>query len=163
MEACPCGSSLDFEKCCGPYLRGDKNPPTAESLMRSRYTAFHEGELDYIYNTHHKSTRGELDMEGIKTWALESDWLGLEILSTEKGLEKDSEGKVEFSCLFNFQGKNQSHHELSSFIKEDGKWYFVDGVLKDATIKRDAPKIGRNDPCSCGSGKKFKKCCGANS
>lgn len=162
MELCPCGSKIDFEKCCGPYLRGTKKPETAEALMRSRYTAFHEGELEYIYNTHHESTRGELDMEGIKTWALESDWLGLEILSTEKGTAKDKEGKVEFRCLFNYAGKNQSHHELSSFKKEGDQWYFVDGVLRDATFKRTEPKVGRNDPCPCGSGKKYKKCCGVN-
>jgi SEC-C motif-containing protein len=161
VNLCPCGSEKDFSACCGPYLDGKKNPPTAESLMRSRYTAFHEGNLDYIFNTHHESTRGELDMEGIKTWALESDWLGLHIVETEKGLEKDKEGKVEFRCVFNYAGKEQVHHELSSFIKEDGKWYFVDGVLKNGTVRRTEPKIGRNDPCHCGSGKKFKKCCGA--
>jgi SEC-C motif domain protein len=160
MELCPCGSGDSFSNCCEPFINGSKNPPTAEKLMRSRYSAFHEGALDYIFNTHHKSTRDELDMEGIKTWAIESEWLGLKIHETEKGGEKDNEGKVEFSCLFNFQGKNQTHHELSTFIKEDGKWYFVDGTLKDATVRRIEPKIGRNDPCSCGSGKKYKKCCG---
>jgi SEC-C motif-containing protein len=161
MELCPCGTGRLFSECCRPYLEGTKNPPTAETLMRSRYSAFHVGELDYIYNTHHHSTRNELDMESVKTWALESDWLGLEILGTEKGQASDSEGKVEFNCLFNFQGKNQSHHELSTFKKEDGKWYFVDGTLKDTTVRRTEPKLGRNDPCVCGSGKKYKKCCGA--
>ena len=162
MMECPCGSKKEFEKCCAPFLKGEKNPATAEELMRARYSAFHEGEIDFIFNTHHESTRGELDMEGIKTWALESEWLGLEILSTEAGKASDKEGKVEFSCLFNYAGKNQTHHELSTFKKENGKWYFVDGVLKDTTYVRTAPKVGRNDPCPCGSGKKYKKCCGVN-
>lgn len=161
MSLCPCGSKKNFNECCEPYLKGTKNPPTAESLMRSRYTAFHNGDLDYIAKTHHESTRSELDMDGIKTWALESKWNGLEIVETQKGSEKDSEGKVEFRCMFNYNGQDQVHHELSTFEKTEGKWYFVDGVLRNNTFKRSTPKIGRNDPCSCGSGKKFKKCCGA--
>lgn len=163
MNICPCGSGKNFDVCCEPFLTGKKNPATAEELMRSRYTAFHEGEIDYIYNTHHESTRSELDLEGIRTWATESEWLGLEILGTEKGLAQDTEGQVEFRCLFNYNKKNQSHHELSTFKKDNGKWYFVDGALKDTTFTRTEPKVGRNDPCHCGSGKKFKKCCGSNS
>jgi SEC-C motif-containing protein len=163
VNLCPCGTEKEFSKCCEPFLLGKKNPATAEELMRSRYSAFSEGELDYILNTHHADTRSELDIEGVKTWALESDWLGLEILNTEKGAATDTEGKVEFRCLFNYKGKNQSHHELSTFKKEDGKWYFVDGVLRDTTYKRETAKVGRNDPCSCGSNKKYKKCCGAHS
>jgi SEC-C motif-containing protein len=127
--------------------------------MRSRYTAFAVREMDYIYNTHHESTRKDLDMDGVKSWALNSEWLGLEILGTEKGTEKDSEGKVEFKCKFNFNGNEQTHHELSTFSKENGQWYFVDGVQKNNTVRRSAPKVGRNDPCPCGSGKKAKKCC----
>jgi SEC-C motif-containing protein len=160
MELCPCGSQQQFTNCCGPYLANKKKPKTAEALMRSRYSAFVVGEIDYIFNTHHESTRSELDIEGVRSWATESDWKGLKIHGTEKGQETDSEGKVEFSCLFNYAGKDQSHHELSTFKKENGEWYFVDGTLKDATVRRTEPKVGRNDPCSCGSGKKFKKCCG---
>lgn len=158
-SACACGSGKSYGDCCAPYISGKKNPPTAESLMRSRYTAFAVGDMDYIYNTHHESTRGELDMDGVKSWALNSEWLGLEIRETDKGSEKDNEGKVEFKCKFLFNGGEQTHHELSTFIKEDGKWYFVDGALRNNTQRRSEPKVGRNDPCPCGSGKKAKKCC----
>lgn len=159
MSTCACGSEKSYSDCCEPYIKGTKPAPTAEALMRSRYTAFAKGEMDYIYNTHHESTRKELDMDGVKSWALNSEWLGLEIRETSKGSEKDTEGQVEFKCKFNFNGKEQSHHELSTFTKENGKWFFVDGVLRNNTVRRSEPKIGRNDPCSCGSGKKAKKCC----
>lgn len=159
MDFCACGSEKKLEECCGPYIKGIKSAPTAVSLMRARYTAFAIGEIDYIYKTHHESTKKTLDLDGIKSWALNSKWLGLEIREINKGTEKDTEGQVEFKCRFNFNGTDQTHHELSTFIKEKGEWYFVDGVMRNNTVKREFPKIGRNDPCTCGSGKKAKKCC----
>ncbi len=159
MSQCACGSAKEYTNCCGPYITGKKNAPTAEALMRSRYSAFANGELDYVQKTHHPDTRSELDMEGVKSWALNSEWLGLEILEKEAGAENDSEGKVEFRCRFHFNGSEQTHHELSTFRKKEGVWYFVDGVMRNNTFKRAAPKVGRNDPCPCGSGKKAKKCC----
>lgn len=159
MKLCPCGSKKNYSDCCEPFLKGSKKAPTAEALMRSRYTAFAVGELDYIEKTHHESTRSELDMEGVKSWATNSEWIGLEIREVEGGLEKDTLGKVEFKCRFNFNDQEQVHHELSTFKKENNEWFFVDGVMKNSTQKRTAPKVGRNDPCPCGSGKKAKKCC----
>ncbi len=159
MSQCPCGTTKTYEDCCSVYIKGAKKAPTAEILMRSRYTAFAVNELDYVEKTHHPKTRSELDMESVRSWAANSEWLGLEIRETEKGLEKDSEGKVEFKCKFIFNGAEQSHHELSTFKKEDGEWFFVDGSMKNGTFVRSEPKVGRNDPCSCGSGKKAKKCC----
>ncbi len=159
MKACPCGSNLKYNECCEPYIKGKKKAPTAEALMRSRYTAFAVSELDYVEKTHHPKTRAELDMEGVRSWATNSEWVGLEIRETEAGKECDTEGKVEFKCRFIFNGQEQVHHELSTFKKEDGEWYFVDGVMRNNTQRRAAPKVGRNDPCPCGSGKKAKKCC----
>lgn len=159
MKVCPCGSEKNFDDCCGPYLKGTKIPPTAEALMRSRYTAFAVGELDYVELTHHESTKKDLDMEGVKSWASNSQWLGLEILETDKGTAKDTEGKVEFKCKFIFNEATQTHHELSTFAKVGDRWFFVDGVMRNGTLRRSEPKVGRNDPCPCGSGKKAKKCC----
>jgi len=96
MSQCPCGSSKEYAKCCEPFIKGKSKAPTAEALMRSRYTAFAVGELDYVLQTHHLETRGELDIEGVRSWALNSQWQGLEILSTEAGTANDQEGKVEF-------------------------------------------------------------------
>lgn len=159
MSTCPCGLEKTYKDCCEPFILGTKKAPTAEALMRSRYTAFTVNKLDYVERTHHKSTRNELDMEQVKSWAENSEWLGLEIRETEGGKEKDSNGKVEFICKFNFNGTEQVHHELSTFEKEGDEWFFVDGVMRNNTYRRSAPKVGRNDPCSCGSGKKAKKCC----
>lgn len=159
MNTCACGSSKPYNECCEPYLLGSKLAPTAEALMRARYTAFAVGNMDFIYKSHHESTRKELDMEGVKSWASNSQWLGLEIREKSKGLESDTEGKVEFVCRFNFNDQEQSHHELSTFKKEGKEWFFVDGEKKNNTIRRESPKVGRNDPCPCGSNKKAKKCC----
>lgn len=159
MSNCPCGTTQTYDNCCAPYIKGTKKAPTAEALMRSRYTAFAVNELAYVEKTHHPKTRAELDMEGVTSWATNSEWLGLEIRETEKGKEQDSEGKVEFKCKFIFNGAEQTHHELSTFKKENDEWFFVDGVMKNNTVRRTEPKLGRNDPCSCGSGKKAKKCC----
>ncbi len=159
MNFCPCGIEKSYSECCGLYINGTKPAPTAVALMRSRYSAFAKGEMDYIFKTHDEDSRAELDMDGVKSWALNSEWLGLEILDTNQGTAKDSEGKVEFRCKFIYNGSEQTHHELSSFKKVNGEWFFVDGVMRNNTIRRSAPKVGRNDPCSCGSGKKAKKCC----
>ncbi|MBC7713525.1 MAG: YchJ family protein [Rhizobacter sp.] len=159
MKECPCGTGKNYSDCCEPIIKGTKKAPTAESLMRSRYTAFAVGALDHVEKSHHSSTRSELDMDSVKSWANNSEWLGLEIRETDKGTEKDTTGKVEFKCKFIFNGAEQTHHELSTFEKENGEWFFVDGVMRNNTVRRSEPKIGRNDPCSCGSGKKAKKCC----
>jgi SEC-C motif-containing protein len=160
MSACSCGNTKAYSECCEPFIKGSKKAPTAESLMRSRYSAFFHKEFDYVFKTHYPSTIKELDQDGVRAWGSESKWLGLEILSTDKGSEQDTEGKVEFKCKFNLKDADHVHHELSTFKKENGEWFFVDGVLKNNTVQRTSAKIGRNDPCSCGSGKKFKKCCG---
>jgi SEC-C motif-containing protein len=160
-KSCPCTSGLLFTKCCAPFISGKKLPATAVALMRSRYAAYTKGEIDYIVDTHHTTTSSSLNRDEIKAWAMNSDWLGLEIVSSEKGLEEDSEGQVEFIAKYQDQkGKVINHHEHSLFEKIDGKWYFKDGKTVGApTIVREGPKIGRNDACACGSGKKFKKCC----
>ncbi|MEW8683176.1 MAG: YchJ family metal-binding protein, partial [Candidatus Thiodiazotropha endolucinida] len=71
------------------------------------------------------------------------------------------EASVEFIATYKEGGMVRPHHEISRFLKQDGVWYFVDGQLvAPKTEKRHQPKVGRNDPCPCGSGKKYKKCCG---
>ena len=159
---CPCQSEQLFEECCGPFLSGENRPATAEKLMRSRYTAYTLKNMDYIYNTHDPKTRGEVDMEANREWAENVTWKGLEIIGVAGGGAKDQEGHVEFKAYYNEDGEEYQHHELGEFIKRQGHWYFHEGKdLDQETIVREEPKIGRNDPCPCGSGKKYKKCCGA--
>lgn len=158
--SCPCGSTQELAECCEPYIKGEKPAPTAEALMRSRYTSYTLESVDYIAETHHKDGREDVDKEAALQWAQQAEWLGLEIVDTVDGGEGDDEGVVEFIANFGLQGKVQAHHERSNFKKEDGKWYYVDGEMtKRKPVVRETKKVGRNEPCPCGSGKKYKKCC----
>lgn len=127
--------------------------------MRSRYTAFSLADVDYIEKTTDPSSRSSFDRDGTTQWAKGSEWLGLEIVSATDGGEKDAKGEVEFIARYKFNDLEQKHHERSEFKKRDGQWFFVDGRLVQEPV-RVGEKIGRNDPCKCGSGKKYKKCCG---
>lgn len=159
--SCPCGSSKSSASCCDVYLSQGKTAPTAEALMRSRYTAFVKGDIDYLMETHDPSTRGDVSRDGIEAWSKESEWRGLEIRSVEEGGEGDITGRVEFVAKYRHGGESVDHHEVAKFRKVGGRWLFLDGKLVGGQpTKREADKVGRNDPCSCGSGKKFKKCCG---
>lgn len=158
---CPCGSGKQLAQCCGPYIEGTENAPTAEALMRSRYTAYVINKTDYIGATLTAERQEDHDDEAVRNWAGSANWLGLEILDTELGREKDDEGMVAFECRYEMDGETHEHRERSYFRKEDGKWFYVTGdMIPPATFRRETPKVGRNEPCPCGSGKKFKKCCG---
>ncbi len=159
---CPCGSGLEFEACCGPYLLGDEPAPTASALMRSRYTAYAMNSIDYLYKTSGAKVRKEFDAEGSRRWAEAATWTGLEVLNTENGEADDETGIVEFVAHYSIKDKDFDHHEIAEFEKIDGEWRFIDGkIIGPEPIRREEPKVGRNDPCPCGSGKKYKKCCGA--
>jgi SEC-C motif-containing protein len=161
VTECPCGSGIAFADCCDRFLTGKQVPETAEQLMRARYTAYTRGQVPFLMDTLHSTNRNEGDEESAKRWAADSEWLGLEIVDTDGGTAADSEGTVEFIARFrDKKGDLQTHHEVSTFVKEDGRWLFKEGHTPEpATVRRSAPKTGRNDPCPCGSGKKFKKCC----
>lgn len=161
MSQCPCGSGKEFSDCCEPFIKGDQLPETAEQLMRSRYSAYATEQIDYIHETLHPAHRADHDRQAARRWAAESDWLGLEILSTEAGKAQDDKGVVEFRATYREKGLTRQLHEISQFSKLDGRWYYVDGEMPKPTTVRNTVKVGRNDPCPCGSGKKYKKCCGA--
>lgn len=162
MKDCPCGSGRIFAECCEPYISGAKLPPTAEALMRSRYSAYVTHAIDYIINTcHTEKGKADIDYKSTKNWSEQSAWLGLKILSTTKGGVDDSEGTVEFEALYERNGLRDTHRETAKFRKNAGRWLYDDGTVATVTVVRAGPKIGRNDPCPCGSGKKYKHCCGA--
>ncbi|MGE5503618.1 MAG: YchJ family protein [Actinomycetota bacterium] len=159
MTDCPCGSGRPFEACCGPHIDGTTPAPTPEALMRSRYSAFVKAEIGYLHDTLAPESRGDFDRDETDKWARSSRWQGLEIHAAE---ETGDSGAVDFTARYVHDGKPYAHRELSKFRKEDGRWYYVDGAVGARPVEqRVAPKIGRNDPCPCGSGKKYKKCCGA--
>jgi SEC-C motif-containing protein len=155
---CPCGSKKSLESCCLPYIEGRAAAPTAEALMRSRYTAFALARVDYIIESHHSTTRGEVAVDAVKDWAERAEWLGLEIQETQAGGPNDETGSVRFLARYREKGVVRDHLEDARFERENGVWKFVTGTQPPS--RRAAPKVGRNDPCPCGSGKKFKKCCG---
>ena len=167
-KACPCGSSHLYRQCCHPFHSGASLPPTAESLMRSRYSAFVLQQAAYLVKTHHSDdTRAtSIKIQELEQSFKDQQWVGLMILKHSKGSEADETGQVEFSAFYqhpqepSLQSSSlqpsslQQLHERSEFIKVEQQWLYVKGELLPPV------KVGRNDPCICGSGKKFKKCHG---
>ena len=160
-SACPCNSGLPYASCCEPLIKGVCAAPSPEALMRARYSAFAHQEMPYLLETLHPGQRSDYDEEGAAKWASESDWTGLEILDVKGEPATDNSGTVEFRASYRRNGKKLEHHELAEFRKSSGIWYFFDGKMVSAgQYRRETPKVGRNDPCPCGSGRKYKKCCG---
>ncbi|HEY3451216.1 MAG TPA: YchJ family metal-binding protein [Myxococcales bacterium] len=159
MDACPCGKPIPESQCCGRYLAGEA-APTAEALMRSRYTAYVHCDVDYLMATNSAKTRGKLNREAIELWAKESKWLGLTVLDVVDGGEGDEEGEVEFAARFEADGKEHTHRERSIFEREDGAWVFVGGAPPKGKPERREERPSPNAQCPCGSGKKYKRCCG---
>ena len=157
---CPCGSGRSYADCCQPYIKGKEKAPTAEALMRSRYTAYAEHEIDYIINTCLARGEKDIDKKSTRDWSEQSTWLGLRIISSEKGGPADTEGTVEFEASYERNGMKELHHETAQFKKENSEWLYDSGRVVPRTVVRSAPKVGRNEPCPCGSGKKYKHCCG---
>ena len=164
MKNCPCGSGRQYSECCEPYISGTVKAPTAEALMRSRYSAYVEHEIDYIINTCVLRGEDDIDYNSTRDWSVQSTWLGLTIKSTEKGGLTDATGTVEFEAAYERNGLKDIHHEKAQFTRENGSaegaWLYDEGHVIPRTIVRSGPKTGRNDPCPCGSGKKFKHCHG---
>jgi SEC-C motif-containing protein len=159
--ACYCGKENDFEECCQPYLDGSAKPDTAETLMRSRYTAYVLHNIDYVVATHDPETADQLDRAGSEEWSRQAEWEGLDVLEAVDGGPDDDRGVVEFVARYRINGQPLTHHERSTFRRIDGHWAYIDGVIiKPKPVVREAPKIGRNQPCPCGSGMKYKKCHG---
>ncbi|WP_416969126.1 YchJ family protein [Streptomyces sp. 4F14] len=116
--SCPCGLPQSYDACCGRYHAGPVAAPTAEALMRSRYSAFVKGDSGYLVRTWHPGTRpGRLELDaGMR-------WTGLEILATQDGTAFHSKGVVEFRASY----RGGSLHEVSRFERVDGAWVYVDG------------------------------------
>ncbi|SNB47874.1 YchJ family protein [Geobacter sp. DSM 9736] len=160
MESCPCKSGRSYAECCEPLISGQRIADTAEELMRSRYSAYTTAAVDYLYETTHPNHRQGYDHKGTKIWAENSEWENLEIVNTKAGKSGDNTGEVEFIATYKEKGVRRVHHEAAAFSKEEGHWLFTEGKMvaeKPATSN----KVGRNEPCPCGSGAKYKKCCGA--
>ena len=161
IDLCPCGSGKKYGECCEPIIKNTSEALTAESLMRARYTAYVVHEIDFIINSCEEGEGiADIDKKATEDWSRNSTGNGLKILRTEKGQEGDDEGVVEFTADYTLKQMHDVHHEVAAFKKINGEWKYVAGNIITTTVKREGEKIGRNDPCPCGSGKKYKKCCG---
>lgn len=160
-DTCPCNSGKTFGECCGPIIAGSAKAPTCEALMRARYSSYATGDVGFLKSSMVIEAQADFDEASSKAWSAAAEWHGLEIVATEKGGVNDDEGVVEFRALYTANGEFCNHHERSTFVRENGEWRFNDGdFVKEKPIEREEPRVGRNDPCPCGSGKKYKKCCG---
>lgn len=127
---CYCSSQKEFENCCQPFIEGAAKPQTAEELMRSRYSAYAVGAVEYLVRSTHPSVRKFLNAADIENWAKSNAWKRLEIIAKSAGAAKDKQGTVEFKAYYTDKNNQpQIHHELSNFRKELGKWFFVDGKV----------------------------------
>jgi len=158
---CKCDTGKPYSECCEPIIKGLKTPENAVDVMRARYTAFVIGEIDFIMATVSPSKKSEYDRKSVEEWSRSTDWTDLEIVSCKDGGVEHESGEVEFIANYRDKDTMKKHHEHASFVKIKGAWYFEDGRAPAVTqVRRETPKIGRNDPCMCSSGKKYKKCCG---
>lgn len=124
IHQCPCGSSQPYAQCCGPLHSGAQNASTAEALMRSRYSAYVLKLEDYLLATWHTSTRpSELNLA-----ADDSKWLGLDIRAHQQ--QNATHATVEFVARYRIAGRGHRLHELSRFVLEAGRWFYVDGDLR---------------------------------
>ncbi|MBP0049092.1 YchJ family protein [Marinobacterium sp. AK62] len=127
---CPCGSGKPFAFCCQPALTGRKPAPTAEALMRSRYSAFALGAIDYLIETTASRKRSPGDAELLAEQTQVTTWTGLEIVSTEQGGTNDTTGMVEFKASFDSPEGSAILHERSNFERENGLWVYTDGEVE---------------------------------
>lgn len=154
MTTCYCGNSASYEQCCKPIHDNHSLAIHPEQLMRARYSAHVLGLVDFVIATYHPSCQAELQRTEIEQ-SINSHWCGLEVVEAQSGSHAD-EGFVHFKAYCTQDNQQFYLEERSRFIKQDGLWFYIDGQFPE---QYQQSKIGRNDPCRCGSGKKFKKCC----
>lgn len=160
MAACPCGSEIDYAECCGVFIEGKQIPHTPEALMRSRYTAYTKANIDYIEHTMKAPASDHFIASEAREWAERVEWKELKIIATPPS-DDINIGFVEFLAYFYDKGKRHAIHELSEFHRIEGCWYYMSGIPPKNKPFAVKTHLSRNDPCHCGSGKKFKKCCGS--
>ena len=127
---CPCTSKKPYDRCCGPFHAGTAAPETAELLMRSRFSAYALGKVDYLITTRPEAKRGEEDREELARYCKSVTCVGLKIVAKEKGGKADDTGVVTFHASLQANGRRSLHIETSNFAREAGRWVYVDGVVK---------------------------------
>jgi SEC-C motif-containing protein len=139
-----------YKECCQPLHLNKSVAEDAEKLMRSRYSAFQLGLVDYLLDTLHPSKRHPGERQALQESVNNTQWLGLKILDHKSA---NNLAEVEFVAFYEDDPVGQLH-ERSRFTREAGRWFYHDGLFLPAV------KLGRNENCFCGSGRKFKQCHG---
>ena len=154
-ELCPCGSNKSYAECCQPLLIGEKRADTPEQLMRSRFTAFYRGDAwQYILATWHPEYRPAVSEAELAEESRLAKWEKLEVRETKID---GNQGEVTFCAWYRDRQGLHPHLERSQFVRFEGDWVYTTGEFLPYSR---AVKVKPNDPCPCGSGKKYKKCCG---
>ena len=155
-QPCPCGTGLGYEACCEPILTGQRLAATAEQLMRARFTAHVAHDFRFLHESY-RATAGTpyVPEQGEPTVT----WTRLDVHAHET-TESPDKAFVDFSAYGTEAGAEKVLHEKAEFLRLDGRWLYTrEARLGPAPYKSPTPKVGRNDPCPCGSGKKYKHCC----
>lgn len=156
ISKCPCGSEAAFADCCQPILEGSP-APSAEALVRSRYTAFVVKNLDHVERTHAPEVRDDFNRAEAERLAQDCEWGNLRI---HRATEIGDTAEVEFVVKFRRENRLVTGATASKFRREQGQWLYVSSKPAPHIANlRIGPKVGRNDQCPCNSGKKYKKCC----
>lgn len=156
-QQCPCHSGQLYHDCCGIYLETNQIAPTPEALMRSRYTAYAKHNINYIVATMRGRAAEGFNATEALSWSQQAEWLGLTVIRSSIQADR---GQVEFIARYRWNNQVNQIHEISEFQRTNGIWYYIDGVQPSSKPAQSSKKIGRNETCHCGSGKKYKKCCG---
>ncbi|HKJ54340.1 MAG TPA: YchJ family protein [Gammaproteobacteria bacterium] len=148
---CPCRSGRHFDRCCGRFISHEATPENAQQLMRSRYSAYVLGEAGYLHDSWHPEYRpADCSVDpGIR-------WLGLDIIASSADGDR---AQVEFEARLLIDGRVDTIHEISDFLRLEDRWFYTRGEQLAARFASWKP--ARNEPCPCGSGNKFKRCCAA--
>jgi len=155
-QPCPCGTKQTFAQCCGPILAQQRPAANAELLMRSRFTAHVARDFPHLHRTHLESSREPYVAD---PQAGGTDWTRLEIHTHDVGPQPDK-AYVDFTAYYREGDAEKALHEKAEFQRIEGTWFYIRPVREGpAPIKSSQAKVGRNDPCPCGSGKKYKQCC----
>lgn len=156
-DPCPCGSGKTFGECCQPVLNTMAAAPSAEALMRARFTAHVVGDSEFLHKSYLPDSKKPYNGEPL---AGGDRWTRLTI-NTHEVAPSGTSATVDFTAYYQEQGYEVPHHEKAEFLFLDGTWIYSKALrLGPAPVRHATPKVGRNDPCTCGSGKKFKHCCG---
>ena len=153
---CPCGSGKTFGDCCEPVHLGRLQPASAEQLMRARFTAHVTHNFRFLHDTY-RPTAGKPFVEEEVEPTMQ--WTKLVVHGHETTADP-AKAFVDFSAYGTDEGVEKVLHEKAEFLRINGTWFYNrEARLGPAPYKATAPKVGRNDPCPCGSGKKYKQCC----